>query len=105
MYKAIKLTYSMASVRKRTIRPRDRRLLAKLVPTSADRGCHMVSVTEPYDRILGFLDRTCCVNPIDNTHYAPITTTHPLVQRTRTKHFTRTLAQSTSLEHLHKALH
>jgi hypothetical protein len=23
----------------------------------ADRGCHMVSVTDPYSRILGFLDR------------------------------------------------
>jgi hypothetical protein len=23
----------------------------------ADRGCHMVSVTDPYGRILGFLDR------------------------------------------------
>jgi hypothetical protein len=36
----------------------------------------------PYDRILGFLDRTCCVNPIDNTHFAPITTT----PSTRTKY-------------------
>jgi hypothetical protein len=39
-------------------RPSDRRLLAKLVPTLADRGCHMASVTDPYDRILGFLDRS-----------------------------------------------
>jgi hypothetical protein len=82
-------------------RPSDLRLSAKLVPTSADRGCHVVSVTDPYGRILGFLDRTCCVNPIDNTHYAPITTT----PSTRTKYFTRTLAQSTSLKHSHKALH
>jgi hypothetical protein len=36
----------------------DRCLSAKLVPTFADRGCHMVSVTDPYGRILGFLDRT-----------------------------------------------
>jgi hypothetical protein len=79
----------------------DRHLSAKLVPTFADRGCHVVSVTDPYGHILGFLDRTCCVNPIDNTNYAPITTT----QYTRTKHFTRTLAQSTSPEHSHKALH
>jgi hypothetical protein len=35
----------------------------------------VVSVTDPYSRILGFLDRACCVNPTDNTHYAPITTT------------------------------
>jgi hypothetical protein len=37
--------------------PSDRRLSAKLVPTFADRGCHVVSVTDPYGRILGFLDR------------------------------------------------
>jgi CBS-domain-containing membrane protein len=39
-------------------RPSDRRLSAKLVPTFADGGCHMVSVTDPYGRILGFLDRS-----------------------------------------------
>jgi hypothetical protein len=38
-------------------RPSDRRLSAKLVPTFADKGCHVVSVTDPYGRILGFLDR------------------------------------------------
>jgi hypothetical protein len=27
------------------------------MPTFADRGCRVVSVTDPYDRILGFLDR------------------------------------------------
>jgi hypothetical protein len=32
-------------------RPSDRRLL---VPTFADRVCHVVSVTDPYGRILGF---------------------------------------------------
>jgi hypothetical protein len=26
-------------------------LSAKLVPTSADRGCYVVSVTDPYDNI------------------------------------------------------
>jgi hypothetical protein len=31
-----------------------RRLLAKLLPTFAGRGCHMVSITVPYGRILGF---------------------------------------------------
>jgi hypothetical protein len=31
--------------------------LSKLVPTFADRGCHVVSVTDPYGRILGFIDR------------------------------------------------
>jgi hypothetical protein len=39
-------------------RPSDRRLLAKLVPTFADRGCRVVSATDPYGRILGFLDRS-----------------------------------------------
>jgi hypothetical protein len=29
------------------------------LPTFADRGCHVVSVTDPYGRILGFLDRSC----------------------------------------------
>jgi hypothetical protein len=37
-------------------RPSNRRLLAKLLLTSADRGCHVVSVTDPYGRILGFLE-------------------------------------------------
>jgi hypothetical protein len=32
-------------------------LLAKLVPTFADKGCRMVSATDPYGRILGFIDR------------------------------------------------
>jgi hypothetical protein len=39
-------------------RPSDRRLSAKLLPTFADKGCHVVSVTDLYDRILGFLDRS-----------------------------------------------
>jgi hypothetical protein len=39
-------------------RPSDRRLSAKLVPTFVDRGCHVVSVTDPYKRVLGFLDRS-----------------------------------------------
>jgi hypothetical protein len=39
-------------------RPSDRRLSAKLVLTFADRGCRVVSVTDPYGHILGFLDRT-----------------------------------------------
>jgi hypothetical protein len=39
-------------------RPRDRRLLAMLVPNFAEIGCHEVSVTDPYDRILGFQDRS-----------------------------------------------
>jgi hypothetical protein len=38
--------------------PSDRRLSAKLVPTFVDRGWHVASVTDPYGRILGFLDRS-----------------------------------------------
>jgi hypothetical protein len=37
---------------------RDRRLSAKRLPTCADKLCHVVSVTDPYCRILGFLDRS-----------------------------------------------
>jgi hypothetical protein len=39
-------------------RPRDRRLSAKLLPTFADGGCHVVSVTDPYGPILDFLNRS-----------------------------------------------
>jgi hypothetical protein len=39
-------------------RPSDRRLSAKLMSTFADRGCCMVSVTDPYGRNLDFLDRS-----------------------------------------------
>jgi hypothetical protein len=39
-------------------RPSGRRLSAKLVPTFADRGCHVVSLTDPCGRVLGFLDRS-----------------------------------------------
>jgi hypothetical protein len=38
-------------------RPSDRRLSAKSVPTFADEGCNVVSVTDPYGHNLGFLDR------------------------------------------------
>jgi hypothetical protein len=37
-------------------RPSGRRLSAKLLQTIADRGYHVVSVTDPYGRVLGFLD-------------------------------------------------
>jgi CBS-domain-containing membrane protein len=33
-------------------------LFAEVIPTFADRGCHVVSVTDPCGRILGFLDRS-----------------------------------------------
>jgi hypothetical protein len=35
-------------------RPSDRRLSGMLLPTFVDKGCHVVSVTDPYVRILGF---------------------------------------------------
>jgi hypothetical protein len=38
--------------------PNDRRLSAKLVSTFADIGCHVVSATDTYGRILGFLDQS-----------------------------------------------
>jgi hypothetical protein len=43
------LSYSVVLVRKRTI-PSDRRSSAKLVPTFADRGCHVVSATDSHGR-------------------------------------------------------
>jgi hypothetical protein len=39
-------------------RPSDRRFSAKWLPTFADKVFHVVSVTDPYGRILGFLDRS-----------------------------------------------
>jgi hypothetical protein len=39
-------------------RPSDRCLSAKWLPTFADRGCHVVSVTDPHCHILNFLDRS-----------------------------------------------
>jgi hypothetical protein len=50
---------SVASARD-LYQPSDRRLSANLVPTLADRGCYVVSVTDSYGRILGFLDRSHC---------------------------------------------
>jgi hypothetical protein len=52
-----KQTNSVVWVRERTI-PSDRRLSAKLLQTFADRGCHVVSVMDPYGRILDFQDRS-----------------------------------------------
>jgi hypothetical protein len=47
----------MTWVRERTI-PSDRRFSAKLVPTFADKVCRAVIATDPYGRILGFLERS-----------------------------------------------
>jgi hypothetical protein len=38
-------------------RPSDRRLSANLVPIFSYRKCYVISVKDPYGRILGFLDR------------------------------------------------
>jgi hypothetical protein len=38
--------------------PSDRRLSAKIEPTFRDRGCHVVSVTDPYGHTLVFLARS-----------------------------------------------
>jgi hypothetical protein len=53
----LKTEHRGLSPRKKLYRPSDRRLSAKLVSTFVDRGCHEVRVTDPYGRILGFLDR------------------------------------------------
>jgi hypothetical protein len=55
--KVISTLYPSAKTRK-LYRPSDRRLSAKLVPTFANRVCHVVSVTDSYSRILSFLDRS-----------------------------------------------
>jgi hypothetical protein len=34
-----------------------RRLSAKLMPIFVDKRCHVISMADPYGRILGFLDR------------------------------------------------
>jgi hypothetical protein len=39
-------------------RPSDRRFSATWLPTFVDKGCHVVSVTDLYGRILSFLDRS-----------------------------------------------
>jgi CBS-domain-containing membrane protein len=49
---------SMSESASELYRPSDRGLSTKLVPTFVDRGCHVVSVTEPYGRNLGILDQS-----------------------------------------------
>jgi hypothetical protein len=36
-------------------------LVGELVPTFADKGCHVVSMMDSYGCILGFLDRFICI--------------------------------------------
>jgi hypothetical protein len=47
----------MVRVRERTIPTERPPLVGKVIAKFADRWCHVVSVTDPYGRILGFLDR------------------------------------------------
>jgi hypothetical protein len=49
---------SVAWVRKRTIPTEWPPLVGEVSANYTDRGYHVVSVTDPYDRILGFLDRS-----------------------------------------------
>jgi hypothetical protein len=49
---------SVASVRERTIRTERPLLVGELVANFAARRCHVVSMTHPYGRILGFIDRS-----------------------------------------------
>jgi hypothetical protein len=57
-YMYISTTNSVVRVRERTI-PTERPPLVGVVSAKfADRGCHVVSVTDPYGRILDFIDRS-----------------------------------------------
>jgi CBS-domain-containing membrane protein len=47
----------MVRVRVRTIPTERPPLVGEVLTTFADKGCHVVSVADPYGRILGFLDR------------------------------------------------
>jgi hypothetical protein len=67
--------------------PSDCLLSAKLVPTFADRGCHVVSVMDHHGHILGFLDRShyhlfqvapqLCTSGLSGPHSRP-TTSHKI---------------------------
>jgi hypothetical protein len=48
---------SVAEFANELYRPSDRSMSAKLVGIFADRGCCVVSTTDPYGRILGSFDR------------------------------------------------
>jgi hypothetical protein len=50
--------YSWSESASELYRWSDRHLSAKSLTTFADRGFHVVSVTDPYGRILGILDRS-----------------------------------------------
>jgi hypothetical protein len=54
----ITVTAQCPSSQRELYRPSYRRLAAKLVPPFVHRGCRVVSMTDPFVRILGFLDRS-----------------------------------------------
>jgi hypothetical protein len=45
-------------VRERTIPTERPPFVSEVIANFADRGCHVVSVTDPYGRIIGFPDRS-----------------------------------------------
>jgi hypothetical protein len=55
---SVKRKYPWPESASELYRPIDRRLSTKLVPTFAHRGCHVVSATDPYGRILDLLNRS-----------------------------------------------
>jgi hypothetical protein len=48
----------MVWVRERTITTEQPPLVGEVIANFSDRGCHVVSVTDPHGRILDFLDRS-----------------------------------------------
>jgi hypothetical protein len=56
----------------------DHHLSAKLVPTFTDRVCHVVTVTDPYGRILGSLDRLNipCVSVSRFSYFRPLSSVY-----------------------------
>jgi hypothetical protein len=48
----------VALVRERTMPTERPPLVGEISANFVDRGCHVVSATDPYSRILGFLDRS-----------------------------------------------
>jgi hypothetical protein len=49
----------MVWVRERTIPTELPPLVGEVMPTFADKGCHVISATDPYGLILDFLDKRC----------------------------------------------
>jgi hypothetical protein len=60
-------------------RPSDRRMSVKLVPTFSDRGCRVISTTDPHCRILTFLllflssSSSIVLTMLNGPRYRPIT--------------------------------